>query len=187
MIDCTSSNLLQDNIRKISYSDLAIEKDCIGKGAFGKCYSGQLAHLQVCVKVYRPGYEYSFPTEAQILSSCCHKNIPWLYGVVAEGSKPKMLVMSWHGINSKACTLYKLLKDQASPDTVFKLMPQHSSDIVNGIISAVYYIHCKCILHNDIKCDNIAIEFASNKIKSFLIDFGKACLLPNAKHYKLSC
>ena len=41
-------------------------------------------------------------------------------------------------------------------------------------------------MHNDIKCDNVAIELASSGIKSILIDFGKACLVSDAKRYDLS-
>ena len=184
IITHTTSNSLLNSVRTISYSDLKIG-DCCGKGAFGTCYAGKMAHMQVCIKVYRLGCEYSFPSEGHLLSLCSHENIPWIYGIVREQSKPKMLVMSWHGIDGKAFSLYRLLKD-LSPGCILKLSSQTSKDIILGVISALFCLHSKNMLHNDIKCDNIIVERSFSGVKGFLVDFGKACLISNAKSYKLS-
>ena len=176
---------LPENIRKISPSDLHLTDTCIGKGIFGKCYAGNLAHIQVCVKVLRNLSDNSFPNEVYILSLCCHENIPWLYGFSNE-ARHKILVMSFHGISGKAYNLRKLLQLQQNPSHTFHLSTSHLKTILLGIISALKYIHLKGILHNDIKCDNVAIESIPTGYKSILLDFGKSCFTSNAKQYTLS-
>ena len=174
---------LPSSVRRIPMSELQVSKECFGKGVFGKCYSARLGHLEVCAKVFR--HEQSLPNEAYILSLCCHENIPWIYGV---NLNEKTLIMSFHGIRGGACTLHKLLRTQKSQDCFLKLQSTHCQSILHGLISALKYLHSKNILHNDIKCDNVAIESCSSdsEVKSVLIDFGKACLVSAAKSYDLT-
>ena len=118
-------------------------------------------------------------------SLCCHENIPWMYGIIL---KERTLIISFHGIRGSACTLHKLLRAQKNHDCVLELQSTNYQDILFGLISAIKYLHAKEILHNDIKCDNVAIESCSSgsQIKSVLIDFGKACLVSAAKGYDLN-
>ena len=55
-----------------------------------------------------------------------------------------------------------------------------------GLISALKYLHSKCILHNDIKSDNVVVEYTSSRAKGVLVDLGKACYVSDAKQYTLS-
>lgn len=101
---------LPATIRQIPFSGLCIGEKSIGKGVFGKCYSGFMSsHLQVCMKVFQIDDLVSvFPMEATLTSRLCHSNLPWLYGITEHGPR-KMLVLSFHGIDDKSCTLHKVL------------------------------------------------------------------------------
>ena len=69
-------------LRRIPFSSLKLEKDPIGKGVFGKCFSGFMSsHINVCVKVFRTDERLgpTFPVEAVLTSKLCHCNLPWLY------------------------------------------------------------------------------------------------------------
>lgn len=148
---------------------------CIGKGVFGKCYMGRLAHLEVCVKVFRKGYENAFPAEAHILLQCNHNNLPWIYGAVMEENSPRAIIMSFHGSDSISTSLYHALSTSGSA-----LSPEQGKTVIVGLITAVKYLHDNNILHNDIKPDNVVVEYttnASSDAKGVLVDLGKACYL----------
>ena len=55
--------------------------------------------------------------------------------------------------------------------------------ILYDLLSAVYHLHEKKILHNDIKANNFLIENCSSGVRGVLIDLGKGCLLKDAKRY----
>lgn len=170
-------------VRQLARTDLNIDKKSIGRGVFGKCYIGILAHITVCVKAFRTQYESVFPSEVHILSQCSHENLPWLYGVVEEESTPRMIVMSFHGISGKAYSLHMLLKHLSAPP--IPLFPEQYKIILLGLMSAIKYFHDKNIIH-DIKSDNVVAESTPSGIKGVLIDLGKACDVSVAKKYKLS-
>lgn len=100
-------------IRKIKRTSLHVSKRCIGRGVFGKCYIGRLAHIEVCVKAFRKGYEHAFPAEAHILLQCNHENLPWIYGVITEDTSPRAIVMSFHGNNGISVSLHHALSTLA--------------------------------------------------------------------------
>ena len=171
-------------LRTIPFSSLNLNKDPIGKGVFGKCFSGFMSsHLNVCVKAFREDERLvcTFPVEAILTSKLCHSNLPWLYGVSEHGPH-KMLVLTFHGINGKPYTVCKALRTKCE-DIPFEI---NWKNILLGLFSAVKYIHDKGILHNDIKSDNILIDDRSSVSQSILIDFGKGCFVADGKRYKLS-
>ena len=61
-----------------------------------------------------------------------------------------------------------------------------AKSVMLGLISALKYLHSKCILHNDIKSDNVVVEYTSSRAKGVLVDLGKACYVSDAKQYTLS-
>jgi serine/threonine protein kinase len=118
-----------------------------------------------------------------MLTLCSHENIPWIYGIVT--AKSKILVMSLHNIDGTACSLHRYIHTQHR-DGIPDISSPRSKTILSGVVSAIGYIHSKQILHNDIKCDNVILESSPLGLKGILIDFGKACLVSDAKQYKLS-
>ena len=58
--------------------------------------------------------------------------------------------------------------------------------ILYDSLSAVYHLHEKKILHNDIKANNFLIENCSSGVRGVLIDLGKGCLLKDAMRYCIS-
>ena len=51
---------------------------------------------------------------------------------------------------------------------------------------ALYYIHSKEYLHNDLKGDNVIINENSNSLHPVIIDFGKCSKIAGGKLYHLS-
>lgn len=175
------------SLRRIPFSCLKLGKHCIGKGVFGKCYSGYFAaHLNVCVKVFRTTghYDAVFALEAVLTSKLCHPNLPWLYGVT-EHHPQKILVLSFHGINGNSVTLFKILHyDPAT--TELDIASINWKVILLGLVSALKYLHDHSILHNDIKSDNIVVDNCSGIYQSILVDFGKSYFTSSGRMYKLS-
>lgn len=51
---------------------------------------------------------------------------------------------------------------------------------------ALYYIHSKEYLHNDLKGDNVIMNEIHNSLHPVIIDFGKSTTISQGKIYKLS-
>ena len=171
-----------EKVRKILRAEIHVSKGCIGRGVFGKCYIGRLSHIQVCIKAFRKGFEQAFPSEAHILSQCSHENLPWIYGIIEEEGIPRSIVMSFHGKDGNATSLHHALSAQQA----IALSPDQGKSIIIGVLSALKYLHGKDILHNDIKSDNIVIEYTSSTTKGVLVDLGKACYCSDGKKYSLT-
>ena len=168
-------------LRKIPFSVLNVDKDPIGKGVFGKCFSGFMSsHIKVCIKAFRTDDHLgcTFPIEAALTSTLCHSNLPWFYGLSEHGPR-KMIVLNFHGINGKSYTVHHALHTNCQ-DLSIEI---NWKVILIGMVSALKYIHT---LHNDIKSDNIIIDNRSSVPQSVLIDFGKGCFTSDGKVYKLS-
>lgn len=89
-------------VRHFSPTEVYVGKSkVLGKGVFGKCYFGSVGSQSACIKVIRKGaqFEASFATEANLLSQCCHSNIPLLFGVMTTYAGYKCLLMSFHGVD----------------------------------------------------------------------------------------
>ena len=158
----------------------------LGKGVFGKCYLTQLGPMKVCVKVYHVQRKYSetFFNEVWILHMLVHDNLPLLLGVYDSCKNPKMTVMSYHSFNvqMESLTIHTSLKST-------HLTKANWKQVLLGCISALCYLVKKQVIHNDIKADNVLVEYLAPEYKqcrSVLIDFGKACCVSEAKLYHLS-
>lgn len=158
----------------------------LGKGAFGKCYLTQLGPMQVCVKVYHSEKKYAntFFNEVRILCTLVHSNLPLLLGIYNTVKHPRIMVMSYHPFDGQT----KSLTVHASLKTTDLTKPNWKSVLLT-CVSALTYLAEKEVLHNDIKSDNILVEYLPpdyKQCRSVLIDFGKACYVTEAKLYQLS-
>ncbi len=93
--------------------------------------------------------------------------------------------MSCIALSGKPASLHALLQDTKT-DGLFQtptLLLQLLVDVSKGL----QFIHSSGFLHNDIKLDNIVLGSSITKpIRAYIIDFGKACMIGNGKHYSLS-
>ena len=84
-------------------------------------------------------------------------------------------------------TLYELLNsDKYAAKSATKLDKPQALSIIIKLSETLGYIHDQCILHNNIKCDNIVFYLENAKLEPVLIDFGKACPTTEGKFCKLS-
>lgn len=97
-----------------------------------------------------------------------------------NNSKPFFIVTQFYGDTSfKPVTLKSAMKQEAEVsirglENWFHILTQ-LSDCLN-------YLHNKQIIHNDIKNDNVVITCSSKSFFSpILLDFGKACLISEAR------
>ena len=141
----------------------------------------------MCIKAFRKRFNSALGIEAHLLSKCCHENLPWLYGVVTDNSL-KLIVMSFHGNDGRSMSLHHLLHLQSQSQSSPTLSSEQAKTVVLGLISGLKYLHNKSILHNDVKSDNIVVQYIlpGASVKAILIDLGKGCYLSAAKKYHLS-
>lgn len=180
-------------VRKLEWETLASgtgEKVCLGKGVFGTCYFIQIGPINACLKVFRSERKYlnTLFNEIQILLKLNHQNVPWLYGVCYNLKHPRAIAMSYHSFcgGNESATLHAVLKTSKFHE---KVTHDDWKSILFGGLSALNYLYHQKILHNDIKSDNMVIEYLPpgyTSCRCVLIDFGKACLIFDALLYKLS-
>ena len=151
----------------------------LGAGNFGECKTATFHQYTVCVKEIKDSNEL-FLREAFFLNKIgCHKNVPYLFGVVIPH---KSLVMSCHLIEIESVTIYDALHT-----------PKHWIESHKWIhymviaIQTISFLHQHNILHYDIKGDNFVFTLtAANEVEPILIDFGKACYAGKGKSYNLN-
>ncbi len=184
---------LSSQVRHLTWASLHVmskDRVFLGKGAFGKCYCINMGPMKSCIKVFRPESKYAnlFYNDVRMLAVLCHENLPWLYGVCNEAKHPRIIAMSHHSFcgNTGSSTVHVALKSEELFD---QLNTSCWKRVVLRGTTALAYLQCKGILHNDIKADNIVIEKLPpnyNQCRSILIDFGKACYVAETTLYHLS-
>ena len=106
------------NICRFHEEVFIIKSKVLGRGVFGKCYLAYAGPQPVCIKVLRkdPLYSSSYNNEAYVLSQCCHRNISFLFGLLTTSSGYKCLLMTFHGIDGKSCSIHSLLNEDVEPN-----------------------------------------------------------------------
>ena len=97
-----------------------------------------------------------------------HEKLPMIIGVVTA-QETFCLVTQFHSVSGKSITLY-----QAANTNMISI--SECIEIVVEICFALNHVHLRGFLHNDIKTNNVVIEFKpeSDKYTPILIDFGKS-------------
>ncbi|XP_069721300.1 PAS domain-containing serine/threonine-protein kinase isoform X2 [Phaenicophaeus curvirostris] len=166
-----------------NYSTLSL----IGKGSFGFVWTarGKKDHQEVVVKfiwkervlencwVDVPGLG-RVTQEIAILSKLQHPNIIKVLDVF-ENEQFFQLVMEKHG---SGLDLFTFIDKQPNLDEPL------ASYIFRQLVSAVGYLHCRNILHRDIKDENIVI---AEDFTIKLVDFGSAAFLEPGKLFYTFC
>ncbi|XP_021760475.1 G-type lectin S-receptor-like serine/threonine-protein kinase At1g34300 [Chenopodium quinoa] len=160
----------------LSYKDLRRVtkgfKEKLGAGGFGAVYKGSLYNMAVAVKQLEgiEQGEKQFRMEVATISSTHHLNLVRLIGFCSEGGH-RLLVYEF----MKNGSLDKFLF--VGENQSFNLNWEQRFNIAVGTARGITYLHeeCRdCIVHCDIKPENILLDDILNAIVS---DFGLAKLI----------
>ncbi|KAJ2769316.1 hypothetical protein IWQ56_002602 [Coemansia nantahalensis] len=148
-----------------------IVKQTLGKGTFSKVYLGEYrpTKQKVALKFIKPKSPQGGSTdkhnlrverEIRLLSLLFHPNIVRLYDVI-QTPKFTMIVMEH---NSGGELLHHIRKRG-------RLHESEARGLFRQIVSAVDYMHQNCVIHRDLKMENVMMD-RDNRVR--LIDFGFA-------------
>ncbi|GLT98035.1 hypothetical protein SLE2022_155630 [Rubroshorea leprosula] len=167
--------------REFSYNELSIATknfvadEKLGEGGFGSVYKGFLRDLNTNVAVKKVSRRSKqgikeYISEVKIISRLRHKNLVNLIGWCHE--KELLLVYEFMPNGSLDAHLFK-------GRSLLPWKLRHK--IVQDVASALLYLHEEgdfCVLHRDIKTNNIMLDFTFN---AKLGDFGLARLVDHEK------
>lgn len=105
--------------------------------------------------------------EASLMKQLDHPCFPFVYGICTE-SKPYLLVMQFCSVEGEGYTLHRALQSH----TLF-LKKQEWVDVTRQLLEAFKLLHSSCLIHQDIKGDNILITYNNTMFVPVIIDFGK--------------
>ena len=147
---------------------LLIQK--LGKGSFGEVYLSQnvnsnkiFATKKIDKKKVVGEYKKYFDSEIKVLQNLNHPNIIKIYKV-KETQNNYYIVMEYAngGSLNNCLKKYLSLYKKAFPEEII----QH---LMKQIVMAVAYMHSCCVIHRDLKADNIMVHFDSENDKQVTI------------------
>jgi len=100
----------------------------------------------------------------------------FLFGVCTE-KEPFSLVLQFYGKRGKSLTLHKVVKART-------LKKQSTTKVFQEIINTLEYIHDKGYVHNDLKANNVILDWRDDEFRPILIDFGKSEEISKVEGYK---
>ena len=154
----------------------------LGKGRFGSVMLMKFRSTPVAVKYFELSTT-SDMVETTHLQQCCHINLPIIYGI-NNTQMPFFIVTQFYGCpESGSLTLHDIFFGKTAIDCLAMDQWLH---IMLQLVDAILHLHRKTILHNDIKSDNILVVKNAGFYSPILVDFGKACLISEAKTKRLT-
>lgn len=146
----------------------------IGSGVFGTCVLKLYRNIEVAVKYLKESSHKDLLNEAKITKELQgHPNLPILLGISPKTSTEMYIVTKFHGKNLVGITLFNALHN-TFPDLD---LTEHVISICQGVARGLQHMHIKGYLHNDLKTDNVVLDFIQGKPSPVIIDFGKSCML----------
>lgn len=139
--------------------------------------------FDVCVKKFESTTAVNaIQAEASILTTLnTGEFTPHCFGVCIQ---MRAIVMSLITVHGQPLPLHLALNRDNS---VIKLDTPTLLRCLLHLSLGLQFVHDKGILHNDLKLDNVVLgNTKSGLLKTFIIDFGKACTILAAKSYKLT-
>lgn len=124
--------------------------------------------MSVAVKQFNKhlSTEFDVIKEASLMKQLDHPCFPFIYGICTE-SKPYLVVMQFCSVEGKAYTLHRALQSRTL------LKNQKWFDVILQLLEAFKLLHSSCLIHQDIKDDNILITDNNTMFVPVIIDFGK--------------
>uniref|UniRef100_A0A0D9XU19 non-specific serine/threonine protein kinase n=1 Tax=Leersia perrieri TaxID=77586 RepID=A0A0D9XU19_9ORYZ len=173
-------NLEFGQIKRFSLRELQIatnnfsEQSVLGKGGFGKVYSGVLHGKMVAVKrlfeVEKPEGEIAFLREVELISIAVHKNILRLIGFCTTPTE-RLLVYPYMENLSVASRLRDVKLNEPALDWPTRMQ------IALGAARGLEYLHEHCnpkIIHRDVKAANVLLD---GNFEAVVGDFGLAKMM----------
>lgn len=161
-MDKLSNHNKNDDIAIIP-SSAVLRGKILGDGGFGRVYAGSWNTRQVAIKVIRDSeptekQRQLFFQEAQLLARLQHPRIVQFYGI---SKSPFQIVIELLPRGD----LYTYLTENQRTIPWSPMRWQFALDIAKGLS----YLHKSCILHKDIKSENILLD---ENLRAKITDFG---------------
>lgn len=151
----------------------------IGTGAYGKCYLATVRGVDteeervVCVK--KCEYKRNELLALSLARTNKIAEIVEFYGAIMKG-KTVCIFMEYMA----GGTIAELIKDR-------KISEMESLRFLEDVLKALEFLHCKGIVHRDIKGDNVLLDLEENGFLSAkLADFGSAESATMEREYRRS-
>ena len=135
----------------------------IGCGAYGQTFKAMYKNQLVCIKFFK--HKWAMEKEAKMLlaAQICPR-VPILFDYYSDDDISVIIMELVEG-----CTLAHFMSS-CSPQENRSLM----HDLAYQLGLAIQELHDVGIIHNDIKMDNVMVDFDSGKPRIVLIDLGLA-------------
>lgn len=133
--------------------------DFIGQGGFGSVFKviRKSDRLTVSVKLLK--WDLNAFREAEILSSLSHKNIVKVFELYV-GPETVFIVQEY-------CPLQ-------FPDIILGLKSSQIKHIMVQLLEGIDYLHSQCVVHRDLKPQNILFQVEAGQLVVKIIDLGLA-------------
>ena len=147
---------------------------CLGRGAYGQVYLKYLNNRPVAVKYCATSGTEALEREARSMSLLSsHRSFPTLHGLMVDGGQTAVVMDFIGNATMGLCmTLSRALRSQRP----LTLSSTAWLRIALNLVYGLEYMHSKCLLHNDIKTDNLLMQYDAGVWHAFIIDVGLCTL-----------
>lgn len=158
----------------------------VGEGTFGTVELRFYKSMPVAVKHFnsdKPEKRGDAYIEAHYLGLATrytqHPSIPFLVGICSTKNM-RALITAFIGKNLEPISFSTAMSEMMFDDYIWWVSR------VKEVASAVKFIHTRNVLHNDIKSNNVMLDYSNGTWRSVLIDFSQACEKSQASQLKKS-